>query len=91
MQAFDSGSPRKYDTETVIVNVNRNTQPPVFQTQNYEITISETQSLGTSIIRVVATDPDALFVSGLFFYDFPNDNYKMVKGHPRPSGKQTLT
>lgn len=63
VQAYDNGFPSLTDTEVVTVTVNRNTQPPAFNNNNYEVTIFETQSLGDTIVRVTATDPDALFVS----------------------------
>ena len=66
MQAYDNGNPPLYDTEVVTITVERNTEQPVFNPLTYTITILETQSLGTSIIKVSATDPDALFVSYSF-------------------------
>lgn len=63
MQAYDNGYPRRYDTETVTVTVNRNTERPTFITSNYNVTIAETQSLGITIATVSARDPDELFVS----------------------------
>ena len=63
VQAYDNGNPPLYDTEVVTIVVDRNTEPPVFNPQNYPVTILETQSLGTTIVTVTATDPDDLFVS----------------------------
>ena len=46
-------------TTIVRVRVTRNEYPPVFTHGNLEITISENQPLGVSILRVNATDDDA--------------------------------
>lgn len=63
VQAYDNGNPPLYDTEVVTITVERNTEPPVFNPNTYQVTILETQSLGSAIVTVSATDPDALFVS----------------------------
>ena len=63
VQAYDNGNPPLYDTEVVTITVERNVQPPTFTQQTYTVTILETQTLGASVIQVIATDPDALFVS----------------------------
>ena len=65
VQAYDNGNPPLYDTEVVTITVERNTQPPVFNPTVYQVTILETQSLGSTIVTVTATDPDALFVSSV--------------------------
>jgi len=67
VQAYDNGFPRRYDTETVTVTVNRNTERPTFVRTNYNVTIAETQTLGITIETVSARDPDELFVSNSHF------------------------
>lgn len=46
------------DRATVIVNVLRNAQPPIFFTQIYNVTISERTPTSQSIVRVTASDAD---------------------------------
>lgn len=56
--ALDGGSQPKTDTTVVRVNVDRNLNKPVFDPQNYQITIKETLTLGTKVATVAATDED---------------------------------
>ena len=62
--ARDGGSPSLSATSTVIVNVDRNLNAPVFLRQNYTVTIFETQDLGVPIQLISAADSD-VSVSGL--------------------------
>ncbi|XP_046579033.1 protocadherin Fat 4-like [Haliotis rubra] len=58
VMATDQGTPARTATATINVQVTRNLFAPRFNPLNYEADIYETQSLGTSIIRVNATDSD---------------------------------
>jgi hypothetical protein len=64
VQAYDNGYPALYDTTVLTVNVNRNLQAPVFSQPNYNVTILESQTLGETIVSVLATDPDSLVRNG---------------------------
>ncbi|GFN78435.1 protocadherin fat 4, partial [Plakobranchus ocellatus] len=57
--ARDGGSPSRSATALAFITVIRNLFRPVFQQQNYEETILETRAIGTSVVRVVATDQDS--------------------------------
>ncbi|KAJ8316548.1 hypothetical protein KUTeg_005899, partial [Tegillarca granosa] len=59
--AFDSGSPPRSATATAKIFITRNLNKPVFNPTNYAETILETLSIGTSILRVTATDADRIF------------------------------
>ncbi|WAQ95445.1 FAT4-like protein [Mya arenaria] len=58
LQVNDGGIPSRYDSAILTVSVTRNLQSPVFDPQNYEITIFEDQNLGENIICTTATDSD---------------------------------
>lgn len=64
VQAYDNGYPALYDTTVLTVNVNRNLLAPTFNQPNYNVTILESQTLGDTIVSVVATDPDSLVRNG---------------------------
>ena len=77
VQAYDNGNPPLYDTEVVTITVERNTQPPVFNPAVYQVTILETQSLGSTILTVTATDPDALFVRVVYIFR-DSQSFKLI-------------
>ncbi|KAL3875970.1 hypothetical protein ACJMK2_033864 [Sinanodonta woodiana] len=56
--ASDNTAASKTSTATVSIIVNRNTNPPVFKSNQYEKRISEYTDVRASIIRVEATDGD---------------------------------
>ena len=56
--ARDGGSPSLSATSTVLINVERNLNAPVFIRQNYTVTIYETQDLGVPIQQISAADSD---------------------------------
>ena len=58
--AYDSLSPSKVATSTVIITVIRNPSPPQFTLPSYEVTIPETYSLGQTVVNVTAIDPDGV-------------------------------
>lgn len=58
--AFDSGSPPRSATATAKIFITRNLNKPVFNPTVYEETILETLSIGTSILRVTASDADRI-------------------------------
>lgn len=56
--AYDGGSPPRSATAIATINILRNLNSPVFSPSNYEETILETMQVGTSILRVTASDAD---------------------------------
>lgn len=65
--ASDGGFPSLTDTTVVYVNVTRNLFSPVFQPDNYNIAIPESEPLGETIITVTALDSDATVRNNLQF------------------------
>ena len=63
--AYDSLSPSKVATSTVIITVIRNPSPPQFTLPSYEVTIPETYSLGQTVVNVTAIDPDGVSLLSL--------------------------
>jgi hypothetical protein len=63
VEAADNRSPPGTGQATVIINVQRNENGPVFAQKEYSVTISEYQPPATSIFRVQATDLDNPSVS----------------------------
>lgn len=58
--AYDSQSTSRVATSTVSINVIKNPSGPVFTLPAYEVTIPETQSLGSTVVNVTATDRDGV-------------------------------
>ena len=60
VEAKDQGSPRSRSAiSTVQISVlDRNDNDPVMSQRNYDIVVSESEPLGSEILKVVATDPD---------------------------------
>ena len=58
MRVQDGGNPRLSDIAIVVVSVNRNLFPPVFQPQQYSNTILDTYSVGVPILTLTANDRD---------------------------------
>lgn len=56
--ARDGGFPSLTATTTVLINVERNLNVPRFLTQNYSVSIYETQDLGVPIQQLSAIDLD---------------------------------
>lgn len=57
--ATDQGSPSRTGTATVTVNVIRNTGQPTFVTSiNYDVTVSESTSVLSTLLQVRAVDSD---------------------------------
>lgn len=48
----------RIDTSTVVVNVQRDQFPPVFQNTPYGVSITDSQALNTTIYTVSAVDSD---------------------------------
>uniref|UniRef100_H3CYQ7 Cadherin EGF LAG seven-pass G-type receptor 1 n=1 Tax=Tetraodon nigroviridis TaxID=99883 RepID=H3CYQ7_TETNG len=49
----------RYDTAQVFINVtDANTHRPVFQSANYQVTLSEDRPVGTTVMAISATDED---------------------------------
>lgn len=60
MVAHDTCDPVQRAVTKVLVTVDRNANAPVFERDNYHITIDEAQSLGETIVSVTATDIDTV-------------------------------
>ncbi|KAK3089813.1 hypothetical protein FSP39_006721 [Pinctada imbricata] len=73
--AQDGGSVPRTDTSTVLVSVTRNLFDPQFNTQNYSITIFETQNLGESIQQILAQDRDASAPYNTITYSLVNNQF----------------
>lgn len=58
--AYDSLSTSRVATSTVSINVIKNPSGPIFTLPAYEVTIPETQSLGSTVVNVTATDQDGV-------------------------------
>ncbi|KAL8587634.1 hypothetical protein ACOMHN_045323 [Nucella lapillus] len=80
--ATDGGSPPLSATQMLLVNIEDvNNNPPVFTSKVYRKTVAENVTVGTSILRVLATDVDEdlngivryFIVSGDASYDFALD------------------
>ena len=56
--AYDSIYPDNRATSTVVITVSRNPNAPMFTENSYEKTVDEKVDLGTSIMRISATDAD---------------------------------
>ncbi|XP_041364041.1 cadherin-23-like [Gigantopelta aegis] len=57
--AYDSAYPTNHASSNVTISVNRNPNRPVFNPSSYAERIPESFPLGTSLLRVQATDDDA--------------------------------
>ncbi|KAJ8318063.1 hypothetical protein KUTeg_003154 [Tegillarca granosa] len=81
--AFDSGSPPRSATATAKIFITRNLNKPVFNPTNYAETILETLSIGTSILRVTATDADRIDInnvaSSTYFQVNPSSGWITVR------------
>ena len=70
--AFDLGEPPLNDTATVIIEVvDINDEPPVFDQEDYFVTVSENTPLDTVILTVFAEDSDTVLSS--IMYSFEGD------------------
>lgn len=60
VEARDQGAPQSRSAiSTVTISVlDRNDNDPVMSQRNYDIAVSESEPLGSEILKVVATDPD---------------------------------
>ncbi|XP_036359005.1 uncharacterized protein LOC115211772 [Octopus sinensis] len=58
LKAYDSAEPDNFATTTLIVNVRRNPNAPVFLSSSYTKDIRESLSPGSSVLKVSATDSD---------------------------------
>ncbi|XP_047434008.1 protein dachsous-like [Mugil cephalus] len=70
VQASDGGTPSLVGNSSVVVTVmDVNNNPPEFSKANYDVSVSENLSSGTSILTVEVTDRDeGGFSSGYFIY-----------------------
>ena len=60
--AFDSAVSYQTDESTVIINMVRNENPPIFIEEPYVTTIAESFAIGQSVYRITATDADGVSV-----------------------------
>ncbi|KAL5018741.1 hypothetical protein ScPMuIL_004463 [Solemya velum] len=58
IQASDLRAPEQFGYSSVIIQIDRDTQPPSFSSATYVVEIDETQAVNSTIITVTATDPD---------------------------------
>ncbi|KAL8559117.1 hypothetical protein ACOMHN_046165 [Nucella lapillus] len=72
--ARDGGSPSLSATSTVLVNVERNLNPPTFLRQNYSVTIFETQDLGDFVQQISAIDQDISAPYNTLTFDIVGDS-----------------
>ena len=70
----DQGYPALSSSILVVINVSRNANEPVFARTNYDLSLDENISSGTSVETVVATDADNVSVleDSLHFYLYWN-------------------
>lgn len=74
VKAIDGGNPALTTTTTVKVTINDlNDNSPAFLTNPYHVTTSESTPVGTSIVRVSATDLDS-GAAGTVFYNIISGN-----------------
>ena len=70
--ATDMGKPPLASLATLQINVLRNNFAPTFANTNYDITINETTPVGTSVLKVKATDRDGVSRQNFhFLFLFP--------------------
>ena len=62
MIAYDNAYPDQVSTATVPVEVTRNEFAPIFSRPEFETSITENHRLGSSVIKVKATDRDKVAV-----------------------------
>ncbi|XP_067670938.1 protocadherin Fat 4-like [Haliotis asinina] len=72
VRAEDNGSPKLYDIALVELTINRNLNPPTFNSVTYEETILETRAIGDVILRVTASDADNLAPYNTVQYEVNN-------------------
>ena len=63
MSAFDSSNPDQKIYADLIITVTRNENGPTFRESRYEEQILENAQLGSSIVKVEATDEDEVSLS----------------------------
>ena len=78
--AYDSLSPSKVATATVVITVIRNPSTPVFGLTAYQTTVSEYLGLGSIIFNITATDPDGDTVRYSFIPQNDQFNANINKG-----------
>lgn len=60
--AYDPQYPVDFATATVTLSISRNENVPIFSPPTYRVTISETAIIGSSVIRVTASDNDGVCI-----------------------------
>lgn len=78
--AYDSLSPSKVATATVVITVIRNPNTPVFGLTAYQTTVNEYLGLGSVIFNITATDPDGDSVRYSFIPQNDQFNSNINKG-----------
>ncbi|KAH3873303.1 hypothetical protein DPMN_036535 [Dreissena polymorpha] len=74
LEARDGGTPARSASALVSVNVQRNLFNPEFIQLNYNITIDETQQLGSNILQITARDQDVRSPHNVITYTMSNQN-----------------
>lgn len=82
--ATDQGVPSLSSAVRVTVLIRRNRNAPVFRLNEYEETITEFTSIGSSVLRVVADDADNV---SLTHYFSSNVYAQYLPFQYKPSGK----
>lgn len=60
MGAYDSLVPYEVATATVLITVTRNENEPIFLEEPYQVALSESTIVGTSVYRITANDADGV-------------------------------
>lgn len=60
IQTVDKANSSKMDNKVLTVIINKNKNSPIFQTTSYRKTIPENYPFGSEIVKVLATDADAI-------------------------------
>ena len=72
MTIYDSAYPTRVTVDSVIINVNRNSEAPKFVESSYDKTIEEDYPLAREVLTVEANDADGVSVQQ------PRDVYPLL-------------
>jgi len=79
--AYDSGAPETTTSETVTIYINRNLNAPQFGKVSYTATVYDYDPIGSSVVKVTATDQDITSPENSIIYDI-DDNSGYFNIHP---------
>ncbi|XP_035826841.1 protocadherin Fat 4, partial [Aplysia californica] len=75
VSVFDNGNPTLFGPQaTVVVNVIRNQNPPIFINEPYEAQLAQNAFIGVSVAQVTATDADTRAPYNSVIYDIIGDD-----------------